>query len=268
MKNLLTFDVEEWFHANYSAVEIPEKQDQDERLERNVQKLLGLCEKHKARATFFVLGETAERYPKAVLRIREKGHEVASHGYRHDLVFRLTPEAFAADLKKSIAILEEIAQEKILGYRAPSWSTFRHLEWFFDILEKNGLIYDSSLFPAKTYLYGDRLAERFPHRIHNLNEIPASTLALGRWRIPFGSGFFFRFFPYFFIKTGIKTLNKKGQPGMICLHPREIDASSPRLALPPRERFIHFVNLKTAAQKLDKLLSTFRFCSIREFLSL
>ena len=267
MNNLLTFDIEEWYHANFPAAGIPEKQSLDERLESNVQKLLDLCEKHDARATFFVLGETAEKYPGAVLRIKEKGHEIASHGYRHELVYSLAPEAFAADLRKSMDVLEPLARQKIIGYRAPSWSVLHHMGWFFDILKKNGLAYDSSLFPAKTYLYGDRRAQRFPHKINGLDEIPASTLVLGRWRIPFASGFFFRFFPYFLIRAGIRNLNRRGQPGMICLHPREMDASSPRLALPPRDRFIHFFHLKTTEIKLDKLLAAFKFCSIRDYLT-
>ena len=268
MINLLTFDIEEWFQANYPEVESPNKFEHDDRLEFNVRRLLNLCERHKTRATFFILAQTAERYPGVILRIKERGHEIASHGYHHALVYQQAAEEFAADLGKSLDILEGITQEKILGYRAPSWSVFSYLEWFYKTLERNGLVYDSSLFPAKTFLFGDKQAGRFPHRINGITEFPASTLSfLGR-RIPFANGFFFRFFPSFFIKMGINILNKRGQPAMICLHPREIDAASPRLALPRRERFIHYVNLKTAEKKLDALLRSFKFCSIKDYLFL
>lgn len=268
MNNLLTFDVEEWFQANYPEVEVSKKFEHDERLELNVEKLLDLCEKHKARATFFILAQTAEKYPGVLLRIKERGHEIASHGYRHALVYRQAAGEFAADLRKSLGILEGMTKEKIIGYRAPSWSVFSSLDWFYEILEKNGLVYDSSLFPAKTFLFGDKRARRFPHRINGITEFPASTLSFFGWRIPFANGFFFRFFPYLVIKRGINILNKNGQPAVICLHPREIDAASPRLALPCREKFIHYVNLKTAAKKLDALLGSFKFCSIRDYLIL
>jgi polysaccharide deacetylase family protein (PEP-CTERM system associated) len=267
MMNLLTFDIEEWFRANYRGLAGPVVTERDERLEVNIQKLLDLCSRQGARATFFILGATAERHPNIVAWIKERGHEIASHGYRHALVYEQTPESFARDLRRSLDTLEGMAQEKIFGYRAPSWSITADLGWFFDILKKNGLTYDSSLFPAKTFLYGDRRAERFPHRVGEITEIPASTLSLLGKRIPFASGFFFRLFSYSFIRMGIKILNRRSQPAMICLHPREIDVSAPRLELRPKERFIHYLHIKSTERKLDRLLATFHFCSIRDRLS-
>ncbi len=268
MMNLLTFDVEEWFQANYPSTAQAPVMEVDERLEVNVRSLLDLCVEHRARATFFILGRTAERHPGLVPLIQEKGHEIASHGYEHILVYEQTPESFEADLRKSLDVLEGISRQKILGYRAPSWSANTRMPWFFDILESHGLAYDSSLFPARTFLYGDRRARRFPHSIGNLTEIPASTASLFRLRIPFASGFFFRLFPGFFIRLGIQGVNRRGQPAMLCLHPREIDVSSPRLNLTRKERFIHYVNIKTARKKLAGLLASFSFCSIQDYLSL
>lgn len=268
MLNLLTFDVEEWFRANYPSTTLSSQVEVDERLEVNIRVLLDLCAEYQARATFFILGRTAERHPGIVTLIQEKGHDIASHGYEHILVYEQTPEIFRADLKKSLAVLEGISQQRILGYRAPSWSISTRLPWFFDILKKHGLAYDSSLFPARTFLYGDSRARRFPHSIGNLIEIPASTLSLFGLRIPFASGFFFRLFPGFFISLGIKTLNRRGHPAMLCLHPREVDVSSPRLELTRKGRFIHYVNIKTARRKLVGLLASFSFYSIRDYLSL
>lgn len=265
MVNLLTFDVEEWFHANYGRIDRIPLAREDNRIGRNVGKLLSLCDKYSAKATFFILAATAEKHPDIISMIEEKGHEVASHGYRHSLVYNMSPAEFEDDLQKSITILQGLTAESIIGYRAPSWSAYEGLHWFFEILEKHGIVYDSSLFPAKTYLYGDAEALRFPHRIGNIVEIPASTLNLMGMRIPFAGGFYLRLFPSLFITAGIKILNKKNQPAVVYVHPREIDRESPRLQLPLKERFIHYVNLKTTEKKLDRLLRDFRFCSIREY---
>ncbi|MEW6457428.1 MAG: polysaccharide deacetylase family protein [Acidobacteriota bacterium] len=268
MINLLTFDIEEWFHANYDVVDLLGKFGEDERLKFNTQRFLSLCERHNARATFFILARTAEKYPDIVLMIKEKGHEIATHGYSHVLVYKQSPEEFEEDLKRSIDVLQGITGEKIVGYRAPSWSSYQNFDWFFRILERNEIIYDSSIFPMKTFLYGDRYAERFPYRINNIIEIPATTLNLLGMRVPFSGGFYLRFFPYSFIKMGIKNLNKQNQPAMIYLHPREIDDLTPKLDLPFKERFIHYVNLKTAEKKLDRLLESFKFSSIKDYLNI
>jgi polysaccharide deacetylase family protein (PEP-CTERM system associated) len=268
MLNLLTFDIEEWFRANYLSTALSPQVEVDERLEVNIRVLLDLCAEYQTRATFFILGRTAERHPGIVPLIQEKGHEIASHGYEHVLVYKQTPEGFRADLKKSQAVLEGISQQRIVGYRAPSWSINTRLTWFFDILEKHGLAYDSSLFPARTFLFGDSRARRFPHSIGKLIEIPASTVSLFGLRIPFASGFFFRLFPGSFISLGIRALNRRGQPAVLCLHPREVDVFSPQLELTRKERFIHYVNIKTARRKLAGILASFSFCSIEDYLSL
>jgi polysaccharide deacetylase family protein (PEP-CTERM system associated) len=266
--NLLTFDIEEWFQANYRMPGDRPMPERDDRLERNVERLLDICVRHGATASFFVLGETAERYPGLVGEIKRRGHEIASHGYRHALVYDRTPQDFAADLRRSIALLENLAGERVRGFRAPSWSIGPHMDWFFALLAENELIYDSSLFPMKTFLYGDSTAEAFPHKVRDIFEFPASTFRfLGR-RVPFASGFFFRFFSSSVIRRAIRSLNRRGLPAMICLHPREIDPSAPRLALPLRERFIHYHGIRSTERKLTHLLDSFRFVSIREYLNL
>ncbi len=266
MRNLLTFDIEEWWQANYRSVGPSRDPERDDRLEANVIRLLHLCKTHRTRATFFILGRTAERYPGVVRKIRAGGHEIASHGYRHALVHRLTPEAFAADLRRSLEVLAGLGGAKVRGFRAPSWSVDRRMGWFFEILGENGLEYDSSLFPVRTFLYGDRKACRFPHRLNGLVEFPASTWSFVGMRIPFSSGFFFRFFPLPLIRLAIAALNRKGKPALICVHPREVDPAGPRLALPPRERFIQYFKVGTVERKLDRLLSRFEFCSISDYL--
>ena len=278
MINLLTFDVEEWFRANYPSVsrrgqENPPRptagfREEDVRLDMNVKRILDLCAQYGAKATFFVLGQTAKRYPRLVHRIMDAGHEIASHGYEHALVYKMTPEAFRTDLRKSLELLESLTGAKILGYRAPSWSVFLPMSWFFDELKKNGLIYDSSLFPARNFLYGDKTAPRFPHPVDGLVEIPASTLAWLGHRVPFASGFFFRVSPLPFIRMGIRALHRKKQPVMVCLHPREVDPEAPKpIGWSWRDRWVHSFGTRGAARKLEHLLEEFSFSSIRDFLS-
>ena len=266
--NLLTFDIEEWFQANYQALAGRPRPGGDDRLESNVGRILDICRRYGATASFFVLGETAERHPSLVEEIKRQGHEVASHGFSHALVREQTPAEFAADLKAAAGLLERLAGKRVIGFRAPSWSANQRMRWFFDLLGKNGFVYDSSLFPVKTFLYGDSRAVRFPHKIGDVFEFPASTFRLSGIRIPFLNGFFFRFFPLNFSKTAIRSLNRRGQPAMVCLHPREIDPDAPRLALPPRERFIHYFGVRATEGKLERLLAAFRFISIREYLNL
>jgi polysaccharide deacetylase family protein (PEP-CTERM system associated) len=263
---LLSFDVEEWFHANYDAVGPEPPEGRDDRLIANIRTLLELCAENKARATFFILGGTAERHPGLVETIRDAGHEIASHGFSHRPVSNMTPKEFEADLDRSLDILKTRAGTEIVGYRAPSWSVHRDMDWFFDILESRGFLYDSSLFPAKTYLYGDNRIPRFPFRIGRLLEIPPSTLSLAGRRMPFSGGAAFRVWPYAVLRAGLARFERRGRPGIVYLHPREVDPGGPRLPLPLRDRIVHYAGLKTARKKLSRLLAAFPFISFREYI--
>jgi len=266
--NILTFDIEEWYQANYPGLKIERENLEDRNLDKNIQILLKLCRLHGARATFFILGKTAEKYPALVPMIKAAGHEIACHGYRHELIYNLSPAEFELELKKALEILESQAGEKILGFRAPSWSVRKDMAWFFKLLEKYGLVYDSSLFPLKTFLYGEKGINPSPHFIGQLLELPPSTLNLSGFTIPFSGGFYFRAMPYFLIKTGIKKLNLRGLPAIAYLHPREIDPDAPRLPLSLAQKFIHYTGLKRALTKLEKLLTDFQFTSIRNYFGL
>lgn len=263
---LLSFDVEEWFHANYDSVRPgPSPETRDARLMDNVETLLDLCAEHRARATFFVLGGTAERHPELVETIRAAGHEIASHGYDHRPVSDMTPEQFREDLDKSLGVLNRKSGADVIGYRAPSWSVRRDMTWFFEILESRGLLYDSSLFPARTYLYGDSRTPRFPFRVGSLLEIPPSTLDIAGIRLPFSGGAAFRIWPHAVLRSGLAALERKGVPAVVYLHPREVDPAGPRLSLPLRDRIVHYAGLRTARKKLGRLLAAFRFISFRDY---
>lgn len=264
MKNILTFDIEEWHHANYPAMEIPKVSIKHD-LEQNVLTLLKLCKKYNAKGTFFVLASEAEKNPSLVEMIWKEGHEIGSHGYSHELVYKMGRESFGEDLKKSIEILKGITGSKPLSYRAPSWSVRRDMRWFFELLKEEGIKFDASIFPLKTFLFGDPESPSHPFEIEGIIEIPASAVNILGIKIPFGGGFSFRLFPYFMTENFIKRLNRKGIPAIIYLHPREIDPQHPRLSLPLRERFIHYYNVKNTLEKLEKILKKFQFISIGEY---
>lgn len=264
MKNILTFDVEDWYHANYPRMKILDA-SKEHSLEENVLFILNLCKKFNARGTFFILASEAEKKPQLVEKILEDGHEIGSHGYNHELIYKMDKDSFREDLRKSIEILKNITGEKPLSYRAPSWSVRTDISWFFEVLREEGIRYDSSIFPVKTFLFGDPLSPLHPFEIYGITEIPASAISFSGIRIPFGGGFSFRLFPLFLTEFFVKRVNRKGIPAMVYLHPREIDPEHPRLALPLRERFIHYYNIRNTFKKLEKLLIKFQFVSIGEY---
>ncbi|MHB8125723.1 MAG: XrtA system polysaccharide deacetylase [Desulfitobacteriaceae bacterium] len=274
MQNILTIDLEEWFHANYNAAIFDNKRSYEVRVIQNTQRLLELFANYQATATFFVLGYIAEKHPELIREISQAGHEIATHGYSHELVYQQTPEEFRRDVTKSLELIEKAAQVKVLGYRAPSWSLTEQSLWVWKVLEDLGLKYDASVFPIKTYLYGLPSSQRFMYQpqynnqVLNLLEIPSSTLRfLGRnW--PFAGGFYFRVLPYRVIRLGLKSLNKKQLPGIVYLHPREIDPRQPRLKLNIKESLIHYYGIKGCENKLLRLLQEFVFTSISDFYQL
>ncbi len=271
MRNILTFDVEDWYHGNF--LDQQGADDKEERVVNPTLEILNLLQKSGNTATFFVLGSVAEKYPALIKEIARQGHEVASHGYDHRLVYKLTPPEFEKDVALSIKIIEKITAKKILGYRAPYWSVTPAMDWATKILSSLGLVYDSSIYPFKTYLYGDNRAPRFKHVIYQngksvLLEIPPTVLELRQVRIPFCGGFYFRLLPLWLIRFGIKKINKKeGQPIVFYLHPYEIDPQKTNKSKGMRNNFILQVNLKKAKEKLHKLLEEFEFISIQEYLA-
>lgn len=272
MKNILTFDIEEWFHANYCCNTKLGKCEESN-FSDNMYKLLELCNKNNCKATFFVLGCIGEDYRDIVKAIDREGHEIASHGYCHDLAYNQTFEEFKEDVKKSVGILEDITGKKVLGYRAPSWSIVEKNLHYLVALEELGLKYDASVFPVKTFLYGIPNAPRKIHkpvvngRELNLYEIPTSVFNFMGKGVGYSGGFYFRFFPEFFIKRLISKSNSDKAPSVVYLHPREIDATERRLKLPPKERFIHYYNIHSTFKKLDSIMKDYDFSSIRDYLS-
>lgn len=270
--NLLTFDTEEWYHANYDDIDPAAMRGRGSSFPAQTDALLNMCAAAGAKATFFVLGAVAEDHPAVVRSIAAAGHEVASHGYGHALAYRQTIAEFTADVQKSLTILEDTAGAAVRGYRAPSWSIVAANYHYLAALEELGLVYDASIFPVRTFLYGIPDA---PTRIHHpvvdgrdlrLWEIPTSVVRLGGHNVGYSGGFYFRLCPGFFIKHAIRRANRRGQPAVVYLHPREIDPGERRLTLPAKEAFIHYHGIGGARAKLADLLSTFTFTSVIDHL--
>jgi len=271
MKNILTFDIEEWFHANYEEG-MHLREFGKSHFRDNMDKILKLCEKNNCKATFFTLGCIAENYPDIVKRIVAEGHEVASHGYSHQLAYTQSLEEFKADVSKSIKIIEDVIGVKVRGFRAPSWSIVRKNINYLTALEELGLTFDASIFPVQNFLYGIPDINRDIHRPEvdgrklNLWEIPTSVFNIIGKGMGYSGGFYFRFFPGFFIDYQINRTIMNGRPAILYLHPREIDKTEQHITLPPKERFIHYYGIGSSFRKLEKLTSKYEFTSISNYL--
>jgi polysaccharide deacetylase family protein (PEP-CTERM system associated) len=265
-RNIFTVDLEDWFHANYRPVDRSEAV-RSSTLAAPTRKLLELLRRHDSRATFFCLGEAAAMHPGLIREIAAQGHEIASHSFDHELIYSRPRAEFESDLDKVTSILVGITGARPLGYRAPSWSVDRQrTPWFWEALESRGYKYSSSLFPLKTFLYGDSGAPRFRHRVGRLQEIPPSTIEWMGRRMAFSGGFYLRFFPAWFLRFSTRQLNGQGEPAIFYIHPREVEPGQPRIAgLNARERFIHYCGIAGTMAKLEKMLQIAKTSSIREY---
>ncbi|WP_428021886.1 XrtA system polysaccharide deacetylase [Aquabacterium sp.] len=262
--NALTIDVEDYFQVSAFAPYI-QRADWDARecrVERNVGRILDMLAAQKTQATFFTLGWIAQRYPHLVRRIADEGHEVASHGYGHERVSDLTPEAFAHDIRTAKHLLEDIAGVAVTGYRAPSFSIGQGNLWALDVLQQEGYRYSSSIYPIQHDHYGMPDAPRFAHRIRpDLIEVPPTTLRMFNRNLPSSGGGYFRLFPYALSRWMLRQVNQNDQqPAIFYFHPWEIDAAQPRVAgIDARTRFRHYVNIPRMEQRLQRLLQDFQW---------
>jgi polysaccharide deacetylase family protein (PEP-CTERM system associated) len=271
MKCFFTIDVEDWFQVeNLKDVIQGQWDDKEFRAEANTYRLLDLLEKHDTKATFFVLGWIAEKCPQLIRDIASQGHEVASHGYGHELVYTQSPEEFQADIRKSKALLEELAGKEIIGYRAPSFSI---TDWATDVLVEEGFKYDSSYFEFGGNRYGKldlSQAEKDPeadiYKLPNgLYEFPATTLKLFGKVLPWSGGGYFRLLPYLVFRWGYQKAIKQNGSGMFYIHPWEIDAEQPRVKGLNKYVFRHYVGLKNNLTHIYKLIEEIQFGKIEVF---
>jgi polysaccharide deacetylase family protein (PEP-CTERM system associated) len=259
MRNILTFDVEDWHQSTFDfdlAITT--------RVVDNTARILDLCARTGARGTFFVLGLVAAAHPQLVRRIHEAGHEVASHGYDHRPVHAMTPAGFRDDLRRTRNLIEQATGAPVAGYRAPDFSIPARALWALTTLAEEEYRYDSSLFPFAGPRYG--IAEAFdaPFRVcttaGDLVEFPlATTEWLGR-RLPAVGGGYFRLFPYWFHRAAVRRLNRRGIPAVAYFHPYEVDTEeipgSPH-SIPLRLRLSQGLGRSRVAPRLRRLLRDF-----------
>jgi len=267
--NVLSIDVEEHFqvHNFDSIIRRTDWDRHPSRVEVNTRRILALLAEHSVRATFFVLGWVADRHPGLVREIAAAGHEVASHGYWHELIYRQDPAGFAADLARSLDAIEKAGGGRAIGYRAPGFSITQRSLWATDILHDHGILYDSSIFPVSVHdRYGLRGAKRFASQLDNgLWEFPASTVRLGRQNWPVAGGGYFRLYPLWLTRRAVRHLNFQDQPAVVYLHPWEFDPDQPRIAeASALARFRHYVNLDKTEARLGALLKEFAFGAMRD----
>jgi polysaccharide deacetylase family protein (PEP-CTERM system associated) len=264
--NAMTIDVEDYFHVSVFDGVVP--RSRWDRLETrvcaNTEKLLAIFDETGIQATFFVLGWVAERWPHLVRQIAERGHEIASHGFGHRLVYDQTPRQFREDVRRAKVLLESAAGTQVFGYRAPSYSITPRSLWALDVLIEEGFRYDASIFPVHHDRYGIPVSARHPYRIEResgaLWEAPASTVRCGSMNLPVAGGGYFRILPYAWTRWGIARLNRvERRPAIFYLHPWEIDPGQPRLEAPLISRFRHYRNLDRTEARLRALLRDFQF---------
>jgi len=270
--NIMTVDLEDY----YCDLPFSEWSNHQDRVVQNTELILELFSKYKIKATFFVVGYIAEKFPELIKKIFEKGHEIASHSYCHHDLRKISKEVFEDDLKKSIHILEKITGEKVLGFRAPFFSIDKKTFWALEILRKN-VVYDSSIFPVRTPLYGVPNAPRNIYKPSaknfvkedkesNLIEIPLATHKIPIiGNVPIAGGFHLRFLPHRYISYGIKKMNNQNNPAMIYIHPKDIDPNMPKIK---GYNWTYYYNLKSAQKKFEKILEKFQFTSVKELLKI
>ena len=267
--NMMTVDVEDYFQVSGFENIVPRERwgQCESRVERNTERLLTLFEAARVRATFFVLGWVAERFPGLVRQIAASGHEIASHGYGHRLVYGMSRASFREDIRQAKWLLESCTGQAVLGYRAPSFSITAQSLWALDVLIEEGYGYDASIYPIHHDRYGIPDAPRHSWQAArpagSIWEVPGSTVRIGGTNLPIGGGGYFRLLPYGWIHAGISRVNRvERRPVVFYVHPWEIDPDQPRLPGSAFTRLRHYRNLHKTERRLTRLLRDFSFATI------
>jgi polysaccharide deacetylase family protein (PEP-CTERM system associated) len=268
INNIFTVDLEDWYQGN-EIVKVTDKYKYEDRLEYSTNILLELLDEFSIKATFFVLAHTIEDNPELLRRIHDAGHEIASHGYSHELIYKQNRKDFFNETKKSKTILEDIIGSRVSGYRASNWSITEKSLWALDILQELEFKYDSSIYPTKNYLYGIPTAPVEPYYHKNgLLEIPPSVFKFLNFKVPFSGGFFLRAMPDLLVRIFLNRLNSKGKSVVFYIHPWELDQFQPKdLNIPLKNKIIHYYNISKTEIKLRKIFNSGNFVSIESLLA-
>lgn len=267
--NALSVDFEEWYHPELVKDHLGGG-PRAKRAGETVRMLLDLMEKYGHRCTFFLLSETVEAYPCLVRDIEGRGHEIGCHGHTHRTLYGHTRESFDAEIKSFLRTLSAAGAGSIpKGYRAPTFSIDGSTSWALGVLEENGFLYDSSIFPAKMRLYGVRGAplgiyrpdpdDLTKERDSGILEFPLAVVKIGPVKVPASGGAYFRLMPYFLGKRLLRSVNKEGRPFVFYFHPWEMDPGIPRLPIGKLNAFMTYRGVDTMASKIEKLFGDFVF---------
>lgn len=272
----LSFDVEDWFHPELVRDRVPPS-DARSIVREGTLAILDVLRRHRARATFFVLGEVALRHPDLVRRMAAEGHEIACHGMTHTPLWRLTPERFRGELRDfRAAVRGALDSDPAIGFRAPTFSLDRTTAWALGVLREEGFLYDSSVFPLRVRLYGVAGAPLGIYRpaiadlvLHDpagpLVEFPVAVRALGPLRLPVAGGFYLRALPLGLVCAALEAI-RRVRPAALYLHPWECAPSVPRLRLPAPDALVTYLNLGSVPRKLERIVDRFASVPMREAL--
>jgi len=270
-----TVDVEDYFQVDAFSDVIPMSTwgAFQSRVVDNTSRLLDLLDQHQVRGTFFVLGWIAQRHAGLVRKIAGRGHEVASHGMSHERVVTQTPELFRSETRDSKHLLEDLIQAPVIGYRAATYSITERSLWALDILQEEGFLYDSSIFPVRHDRYGIPGAKTAPHLLDTpggkaIIEYPLTATRIFGTNVPVAGGGYFRLLPYGLTRWGLRRVQAEGRAVAFYLHPWEVDPEQPRIeGARWRSRFRHYLNLDRTLPRLNRLLRDFHFGTMRDCLS-
>lgn len=269
---VMSIDVEDWFQVENLKAGVPRDswETRERRVERNTRRMLELMAKHGVKSTCFILGWVAERHPQLIRDIAAAGHEIASHGYGHELIYEIGPERFREDIRRSKGLLEEISGRRVEGYRAPNFSI---TDWAIDILRDEGFTYDSSSFPSLGHdrygrLSGMPVGAPGAQISAGFREVCVSCLPLFGRNIPWGGGGYFRMIPYGIFARGVGAILRKNTPYVFYIHPWEIDPDQPRISGIKRSyAFRHYVNLARCESRWEALLASRKWTSVEALLA-
>jgi polysaccharide deacetylase family protein (PEP-CTERM system associated) len=269
--NIASADIEDYFQVEAFASSIDRStwHSYPCRVESNTHRLLDLFDECSVKGTYFILGWVAERFPRLVREIADRGHEVGCHSYWHRRIYTLTPGEFREDTQRAKNVLEQASGAAICGYRAPSFSITSQSMWAFDVLAELGFAYDSSVFPVSHDVYGMPGAPRTPFVVKTQSgavvEYPMATFRVaGERNFPVGGGGYLRIFPFWYTALGVRRAWREGVPVVSYIHPWEIDPDQPRLGGPLKSRLRHYTNLSKTAGRWRKLVQLGPFSSFRD----
>lgn len=270
----MSVDVEEWFHIPSGLDNILPFDQWDQAVQRVqdvLPRMLDIFEQNHVTATFFFLGWIAEKHPALVKETLRRGHEVATHGYAHKMIYNQTPEEFNKDIYKAKSILESITGKGVIGYRAPGFSITPETEWAFDILSKHGMKYDSSIFPGKRFLGHYDKFNKEPTIVKTASaeiiEFPQTVVDFGIFKLSCFGGGYFRLFPKSIFLKMSRIIEKTDRPLILYIHPRDIDKDQPQIPFSFLKKFRHYVNISKTEQKLSDITSSFNFKSFEMVIS-